>query len=163
MKFSEIRRLVQLVETSQISELEIEEEGSRVRILKNSTPSAGLPPNLFVQTMDPRSQQAFVPASPTEVFPGRSAETAPEPVVKANIVEVTAPMVGTFYRAQSPEAPPYVHNGDLIKPGQVLCILEAMKLMNEIESEVSGRIVEIGVENAQPVEYGQLLFKVEQD
>ena len=72
-------------------------------------------------------------------------------------------MVGTFYSAPSPEAPPYVEVGDRVKPGQVLCIIEAMKLMNEIEAEVSGTIKEIALENAQPVEFGQLLFKIEQD
>ena len=78
-----------------------------------------------------------------------------------NTVEIKAPMVGTFYRAPSPEAPPYVNIGDMIEPGQVVCIVEAMKLMNEIKSEVKGKIVDIMVDNAEPVEFGQALFVIE--
>jgi len=85
------------------------------------------------------------------------------PSLAVRLVDVTSPMVGTFYRAPSPEAPSYVQVGDRIKPGQVLCILEAMKLMNEIEAEVGGRIAEIAVENTEPVEFGQLLFRIEPD
>ncbi|MYG81935.1 MAG: acetyl-CoA carboxylase biotin carboxyl carrier protein, partial [Gemmatimonadetes bacterium] len=79
----------------------------------------------------------------------------------ADLVDVTSPMVGTFYRAPSPEAPPYVDVGAKVAAGDVLCVIEAMKLMNELECEVSGRIVEICADNAEPVDYGQLLFRVD--
>ena len=80
---------------------------------------------------------------------------------KKNVIEIKAPMVGTFYRSPSPEASPYVNAGDSIEPGQVICIIEAMKLMNEIKAEVKGKIVEIQVDNAEPVEFGQVLFTIE--
>ena len=86
---------------------------------------------------------------------------APAPAKAVSVHEVKAPMVGTLYRAPAPDAEPYVRVGDIVEPGKVLCIVEAMKLMNELESEVSGRIVEICVENAQPVEFGQILFKID--
>jgi len=153
MKYSEIRRLVKLVEESEISELEIEEENSRVRILKRLSGDGVAP---VLQT----AAQTVIPA-PLPV-PTTAPPISP-PVHQMNVTEVVSPMVGTFYSAPSPEAPPYVEVGDRVKPGQVLCIIEAMKLMNEIEAEVSGTIKEIALENAQPVEFGQLLFKIEQD
>ena len=151
MNFTEIRRLVKLVESSQISELEIEEENTRVRILKISESNRVVPMTEMVVPTAQAPLPAFVPAM------------QPPSDLKANEIFVESPMVGTFYRAASPEAPSYVKVGDRVKPGQVLCIIEAMKLMNEIESEVSGVITEILVENAQPVEYGLNLFKIEQD
>jgi len=97
--------------------------------------------------------------SPAAAAP--AAETAPAAAVQSNWVEVKSPMVGTFYRAPSPEAAPYVEVGTRVGKGQTLCILEAMKLMNELESEFAGTIREICVDNAQPVEYGQVLFRIE--
>jgi acetyl-CoA carboxylase biotin carboxyl carrier protein len=84
-----------------------------------------------------------------------------KPISDANVIEIRSPMVGTFYRAPAPDAAPYVQEGDIVTTNQVLCIIEAMKLMNEIESEMRGRVVEILVENGKPVEYDQLLFKIE--
>ncbi|MGH7389507.1 MAG: acetyl-CoA carboxylase biotin carboxyl carrier protein, partial [Candidatus Rokuibacteriota bacterium] len=104
------------------------------------------------------------PAAPTPVAPAAAATGRPTPVVDvapSSAVAIEAPMVGTFYRAPSPTAEPYVREGDVVKEGQVLCIIEAMKLMNEIESRAGGRIARILVENGQPVEYGQPLFLVE--
>jgi acetyl-CoA carboxylase biotin carboxyl carrier protein len=94
------------------------------------------------------------------VPPPTVAEKAPEPV-KTNQIRVTSPIVGTYYRSSSPDKPPYVEVGDVVKKGQVLCIIEAMKLMNEIESETAGKIVQMLVENGAPVEYGQPLFVIE--
>ena len=153
MNISEIRRLVKLVEASDINELEIEEEGARVKIVKRA--GNGLAP---VQMTMPVSQvESAAPGAPTADQP-----ESPAQVVDSQ-VKVTSPMVGTFYRAPSPEAPPYVETGDHVKIGQVLCIIEAMKLMNELEAEASGRIVSIAVENAQPVEFGQTLFTIDPD
>ncbi len=155
MNLAEIRRLVKLVEDSKISELEIEEDSLRIRIIKQSekTNSVAQDAILLPAVQGP---QLPVLASP-------SALAVTPPAVELNISEVTTPMVGTFYRAPTPESPPYVQVGDHVRPGQVICIVEAMKLMNEIEAEVSGRITEVLVENAQPVEFGQAMFKIELD
>ncbi|RMH23347.1 MAG: acetyl-CoA carboxylase biotin carboxyl carrier protein, partial [Gemmatimonadetes bacterium] len=91
---------------------------------------------------------------------GEQGADAGAPAAAGNLIDITSPMVGTFYRAPAPDAPPYVEVGSTVKPGDTLCILEAMKLMNELECEVSGTIAEICVENAAPVEYGQVLFRV---
>lgn len=157
MNFTEIRRLVKLVETSQISELEIEEENTRVRIVKVSESNRAV----SMTDMIPAGSIPAPAIIPPVAMPSPT-QAVPPAELKANETIVESPMVGTFYRAASPEAPSYVQVGDRVKPGQVLCIIEAMKLMNEIESEVSGIITEISVENAQPVEFGQKLFKVEQ-
>jgi len=159
MNYAEIKRLVKLVETSGIGELEVEIEGSRVRIAKPSPPQiiSTLPPGALVQT-------DFTSHLPSPATPQTSPPAAPSPELSQPskiYVDVTSPMVGTFYRAPSPEAPTYVSIGDRVKPGSTLCIIEAMKLMNEIEAEVAGRVVEIAVENAKPVEFGQLLFRIE--
>ena len=93
--------------------------------------------------------------------PGEPEAPAPVEVAYARLVEITSPMVGTFYRAPSPEAAPYVEVGSTVAAGDVLCVIEAMKLMNEFECETAGRVVEICVDNAEPVDFGQLLFRVD--
>lgn len=156
MREEEIRRLVKIVEESGIAELEISGWGKTIKITKNITANSTSAAHLaLAQT---------VQAAPQQSQP--EAEKIPEPVEEKpaagkNTVEIKSPMVGTFYRAPSPEIEPYVEVGKVIKKGQVLCIIEAMKLMNEIESEVDGRIVEILIENSQPVEYNQPLFVIE--
>jgi len=126
-----------------LAELEVETGGVRVRVVRRHAPAVA-------------AQAAAAPAAlPQAEGAEHAAETAP------GTVTIEAPMVGTFYRATSPEAAPFVSEGDTIKEGQTLCIIEAMKLMNEIESKVAGRVVKILVENAQPVEFGQPLFLVE--
>jgi acetyl-CoA carboxylase biotin carboxyl carrier protein len=153
MDLNEVKKLIKLVERSQIAEIEIFEKGMKIRIAKNGAGSA------HTLVTAPVVQAAPPPAQPTEAAP---APETPVPVATpANIVEVRSPMVGTFYRAPSPDAEPYVRVGEPIEPGSVLCIVEAMKLMNEIESEIRGKVVDIPVENAQPVEYDQVLFRVE--
>lgn len=156
LKYGEVKRYVELVAESDISELEIIEEGATLRIKKErgivvAAPSAALsyaaPPAALVTTDSPQMAAAMLP------------KAAEAPAVR-NLLEVKSPMVGTFYRAPSPEAEPYVQIGDKVKPGQALCIIEAMKLMNEIESEFSGTVSEICVENGKPVEFEQLLFKI---
>ncbi|MCF7809588.1 acetyl-CoA carboxylase biotin carboxyl carrier protein [bacterium] len=161
MKIAEIRRLVKLVETSEITEIEIEEEGSRIKIVKQQAMSYQQP----VQTVFPAgfsgqaSPAVNIGDQNTALLNAcKSAEIASD-----NLTKVISPMVGTFYRAPSPEAPSYVNIGDHVNIGQVLCIIEAMKLMNEIEAEVSGKIVKIPVENASPVEFGQTIFEIEPD
>lgn len=157
MNLTDIKKLVKLVESSEISEIEIEEGEERIRIIKHH------PRESSPQMISPMYQPAGV--QPQQFPVSQAQETAPSSVPisakTSNLVEVTSPMVGTFYRAASPEAPSYVEIGDSVKTGQALCIIEAMKLMNEIESEASGKVVEILVENAQPVEFGQVLFKID--
>ncbi len=164
MRPKEIKKLIELVEQSQINELEVSRWGKKVRIRKGSNPSTpttiGTPPSsLSAPAPLPQVQEPVpLPSAPAAAAP--VVAPTPEPS-SDNIVEVRSPMVGTFYRAPAPDAPPYVEVGDIVAPNQVLCIIEAMKLMNEIESEWRGRIVAILVENAQPVEYNQVLFKIE--
>lgn len=144
MNIDEIRELILLIDNSSIAELEVEKDGCRVSLRKG-----GLAKEAHAQNPGPG---LFSPAL-EEAVPAREPEE--------NLVEVVAPMVGTFYAAPSPDASPYVKIGDRVAVGQTLCIVEAMKLMNEIKSEVSGIVVEILVDNAQPVEYGQVLFAIE--
>jgi acetyl-CoA carboxylase biotin carboxyl carrier protein len=161
MKFSEIKQLIKVVEKSNIGEIEIEEEGSRIRISKNS--SNRQPP--VITQMDPMSFPQHFPEkvasaeSPAPTIPLPDSATAAE----EKLEKVSSPMVGTFYRAPAPDADPYVEIGDHVKVGQTLCIIEAMKLMNEIQSEMSGTVRKILVENTQPVEYDQVLFLIEKD
>ena len=153
MDLKEIRQLVKLVETSEISELEVSQKDDKIRIVKNGPVAAQV-----IQTAMP--SVAAVPA--VQPATTGSAETEPATPKKAdNVMEVKSPMVGTFYRAASPDSDPYTEVGKTIRAGDVLCIVEAMKLMNEIESEVSGKVIEILVDNAQPVEYNQVLFLIE--
>jgi len=147
-----LKKLIQLVETSGISELEIEDGGTKVRIGKGQMVSA--------------QYQAVLPAAPHAYHAAPQVESAPvsapaEKKEEKNLLEVRSPMVGTFYRAPRPGAPVYVNVGDRVEVGQTLCILEAMKIMNELESEVAGVVREVCVENGQPVEFGQRLFLVD--
>jgi len=163
MNYADIRRLVKLVESSDIGELEIEEGGARLKIAKQGGGNSAAP--TFMPFPYPMGAPMGAPTGYTQAaqpIPSGTAEgSAPTAASAKKMHEVQSPMVGTYYRAPGPEAPPYVQIGDMVRPGQVLCIVEAMKLMNEIESEVSGRIAEIRVENAQPVEFGQILFRID--
>jgi acetyl-CoA carboxylase biotin carboxyl carrier protein len=156
MDLKEIRQLIRMVENSNINEFELEQDGHKLKITKNSETAP-----VYVQSAAPAV--AAPPASaPQAAFPEASA-TVPlaEEKTPSNIIEIRSPMVGTFYRSPAPDADAYVSVGQQVESGQVLCIVEAMKLMNEIESEVSGKIVKILIENAQPVEYNQVLFHIE--
>jgi acetyl-CoA carboxylase biotin carboxyl carrier protein len=151
MRESMIKRLIKMLEESQIEELEISRWGKKVRISKKVRPVVA-------------SENGTVGAARSAVSDQANAEevpTAQDEVPTKNQMAITSPMVGTFYRASSPEAEPFVKVGQKVEKGQVVCIVEAMKLMNEIESDQSGRIMEILVENAQPVEFGQRLFLLE--
>jgi acetyl-CoA carboxylase biotin carboxyl carrier protein len=154
MKEEEIRRLVKIVEESSIADLEVSRWGRKVKISKY--------PGNSHQASYPLAH-VQIPAAPAGVpMPVPAAEPSQPAVAAAkNLVEIKSPMVGTFYRAPAPDADPYVQIGSTVSKGQVLCIIEAMKLMNEIEADFSCRIVKILVENAQPVEYNQPLFQVE--
>ena len=148
-----IEELIRLVEESDINELYVRSFLNSVRIVKSVSATAA--PGMVEETVAAR-----VP-SPPPAEPAESDDTTEDR--DSGLVPIASPMVGTYYASPSPEAPPYVRQGDHVSKGQVVCIVEAMKLINEIESEVSGTVVRIAVENAQPVEFGQTLFMIEPD
>ena len=163
MWVSKIRKLMKLVEESNIGELEVSGWGQKVRISKKPREStAPSPENPSASiTVEPRAEPAAIQPQPT---PAKTPVDVPEKAAVEDtdhLVPVKSPMVGTFYRAPAPDAKPYVELNQQITVGQVVCIIEAMKLMNEIESEVAGRVAKILVENAKPVEFGQTLFLIE--
>jgi acetyl-CoA carboxylase biotin carboxyl carrier protein len=136
--------VVELAVRHGLAELEVQQGDLRIRVV--------------------REHPAAVAVSRGEAAPPPSAQpaaTLPQPAAATDLITVESPMVGTFYRAAAPDAAPFVNEGDLVKEGQVLCIIEAMKLMNEIEARVAGRIARVLVENAQPIEFGQPLFLIE--
>lgn len=144
----EVHHLVELLNRHELTELEVERKGLRIRVRRGGSRDT-LPAVAPATGQDDRVQ-------PDEPIAEPAPAAAPE-----SLVTVTSPIVGTFYRAPSPDADPYVEEGDFVKKGQVLCIVEAMKLMNEIESEVDGRVHKILAESAKPVEYGQPLFLID--
>jgi acetyl-CoA carboxylase biotin carboxyl carrier protein len=164
-----LRGLIAAVDESGIDSLDISRAGTRIRIAK--TPPAAAVMHAGVNSGPATvhapaaggvapSAPAAAPAPASSAAPSAPA-AAPAAAVESNLVEIRSPMVGTFYRSPSPEAPAYVEIGTRVSKGQTLCILEAMKLMNELEAEIAGSIREILVENAEPVEYGQVLFRIE--
>ncbi len=160
-----LKGLIDAVDGSGIDTLEINRAGTRIRISKTPTATvASVPPVLPavpapVALPAPAAAHATSPAP--AAAPAADAPAAAAPAATSRLVDVVSPMVGTFYRAPAPEAPAYVEIGSTVHKGQTLCILEAMKLMNELECEVDGVVREILVENADPVEYGQVLFRIE--
>jgi acetyl-CoA carboxylase biotin carboxyl carrier protein len=158
-----IRKLIKLVEDSDIAQLEYRSWGRRIKITKrygnNGYQSAGVPTEFVLTEPRPAPVQS-AQAVPVAAAPAETATESPEKS-DDRYVEIKSPMVGTFYTSPEPNAPPYVDVGQVISVGQVVCIVEAMKLMNEIESEIEGKIVKRLVENAQPIEFGQTLFLVE--
>jgi acetyl-CoA carboxylase biotin carboxyl carrier protein len=143
----EIQELVDLILNNDLAELELEREGLRIRLVK-----AGPPP-----------ATAAAPAGgppPLAPLPFQMAPAPVVPVASSGLHEIKSPLVGTFYRAPSPEAQPFTEVGRPVKAGQVLCIVEAMKLMNEIEADAEGVVEEILASNGQPVEYGEVLFRI---
>ncbi len=162
MNLQDIHSLIKMIDESGMDEMTIEEGDFKITLKRQSdvpVPASGNAPMFF-----PMPQMPFPQAPPAAAPPVQAAASPPpaDAVVAAKkYKEIRSPMVGTFYRAPSPEANPYVQVGDQVTKGKVLCIIEAMKLMNEIESDVDGKIVKIMVENAQPVEYDQVLFLVE--
>jgi acetyl-CoA carboxylase biotin carboxyl carrier protein len=167
-----LRGLIEAVDQSGIDSLEINRAGTRIRIAKTpaaapmafspamSAPMLGAAPQAHGAPQAP-SAAAAPAATATAVASATEAAPAAEPASKSHLVDIKSPMVGTFYRAPAPDAPSYVEVGTPVGKGQTLCILEAMKLMNELECEVDGVIREILIEDADPVEFGQVLFRVE--
>ncbi|MCD2515138.1 acetyl-CoA carboxylase biotin carboxyl carrier protein [Massilia sp. G4R7] len=156
MDLRKLKTLIDLVAESDIAELEVTEGESKVRIVKSSA----IPQNQMVMLPPQGVQQFAAPAVPAAApAAGAAPAAAPAPAAETGTV-VKSPMVGTFYRSSAPGAPAFVEVGQSIKQGDTLCIIEAMKLLNEIDAELSGTITKILVENGQPVEFGQPLFVI---
>ena len=140
--------MISLMNENDLTEIEVEREGTKIKIRKGSA-----------EIIEPARK---IPAgSHIEAHVSSSAGAEAAEVDNSNRKEINSPMVGTFYRSASPEAPSFVEVGQVVEAGQVVCIIEAMKLMNEIKSEVRGKVIDAPVDNAQPVEFGQTLFTVE--
>ena len=150
MNIKEIKEMINLMNENGIVELEIEKDGMRIKLKKISAGTDALSGPVVVE------REKIVQNQPKEI-----TESTSKIIPAARTIEIKAPMVGTFYRAPQPEAAPYIEVGQIIEPGEVICIIEAMKLMNEIKSEVKGKVLEILVDNAEPVEFGQPMFLVE--
>ena len=157
MNIQEIRELIQTLVDSGIAELEVQRGEDRVKIKRGGvTQEVYVPQAAFGQPMAMAAAPAFSQASST---PTASAAAAPEQMDEG-LTPIKSPIVGTFYSSPSPDSPKFANVGDVIKPGQVLCIVESMKLMNEIEAEIGATVVKCLVENGSPVEYGQAMFLV---
>jgi acetyl-CoA carboxylase biotin carboxyl carrier protein len=154
MDIKQIQDLIRFVSKSGVNEVSIEQKDFKITIKTNEA---------TVYAAAPVAQHIVAAPTAPAAIPAPATAAAPEPAVAAasNYVTIKSPMIGTFYRSATPDKPLYVNVGDEVKAGTVVCIIEAMKLFNEIESEVSGRIVKVLVDNASPVEYDQPLFLVE--
>ena len=162
MDFKQIQELIKMINKSNIGEVSIEEKGFKLTIKQKEEPVQ----QLIAAPMQTHSV-ATMAAPPVAATAAQAPAAAAEKAAKAaetpagNFVTIKSPMIGTFYRSSSPDKPPFASVGDEVAPGKVVCIIEAMKLFNEIESEVSGKIIKVLVEDASPVEYDQPLFLVE--
>jgi len=165
MDLAYLRKLIKILDQSTMTEMEIEEEGIKLRLAKQTNNKAEgqhghiVPYYQMPAPMPQQQQQLPAAQQPETAAAEKTEEKKTEPGV--TYYEMKSPIVGTFYRAPAPDADPYVEVGQEVESGTVLCIIEAMKLMNEIESDVKGKVVKIMVENAQPVEYNQTLFLIE--
>ena len=146
MNLKEIREIISLMNDNDLTEIELEREGTKIKIKKTGA----------IESFSVRAQEQ----APVQTVPSASTTESTQEV-KPHAEEIKSPMVGTFYRSPSPDASPFIDVGQIVEVGQVVCIVEAMKLMNEIKSEVRGRVTQIPVENAEPVEFGQTLFVLE--
>jgi acetyl-CoA carboxylase biotin carboxyl carrier protein len=159
LDLKELKEILQILDEKDIAEFELEEQGIKLRIRKAA-------PNLPAAVLVPATLSA--PVAAAAAAPGSAPEAEPRPVpapgsgatVEEGLHVIKSPIVGTFYRSRDPNSPPFVEPGDRVKAGQVLCIIEAMKMMNEIESEVAGEVVRVFRENGNPVQYGEPLFSV---
>jgi acetyl-CoA carboxylase biotin carboxyl carrier protein len=155
LDIQDLKEILRILEAQDITEFELEQDGVKLRVCRSGGP-AGAPATVVTHVAT---------APPAAALPGASAAPAPEAAAPAalppaNGTVVKSPIVGTFYRSPDPNSPAFVSVGDTVKVGQVLCIIEAMKLMNEIEAEMAGEVVKVHPENGQPVQYGDPLFTI---
>ena len=173
MDLTELKDILRILEEQDITEFELEHDGVKLRVCRG--PAAGAAPTVSYQPSPVSSAPAWAPANGMEAAPSAPPPSAPASSSEAEgegggngadgessdgSKMIPSPIVGTFYRAPDPNSPPFVNVGDRVQAGQVLCIIEAMKLMNEIEAEMAGEIVKIHPENGQPVQYGDSLFTI---
>ena len=151
MNLKEIKEILALMGENNLNEIEIERDGLKLKLKKNA--------DNVMMAHAPHYAVESIPAPKAATLPIQTVSTPAE--IAKNAKDIKSPMVGTFYRSPSPEAAAFVEVGQIVEIGQVVCIVEAMKLMNEIKSEVRGKVIEVAVENAEPVEFGQTLFVVE--
>ncbi len=151
MNLKELKELVELMNDNDLAELEVERDGMTIKLKKSPDHIHGAQPVSYAVPVIPAAQKPVVVTSAADTVKVEN---------KDHLKEIKSPMVGTFYRAASPEAAPFIEIGQVVEVNQVVCIVEAMKLMNEIKSDVRGKVIEICVDNAEPVEFGQALFRV---
>lgn len=149
MNIKEIKEMISLMNENGLAELEIEKDGMRIKLKKTGVTDTPIGGPIAIE------RESVYPRAGKKEFSETAEKTA------SGSIEIKAPMVGTFYRAPSPEAAPFVDKDQVIEPGQIICIIEAMKLMNEIKSEIKGKVIDILVDNAEPVEFGQPMFLIE--
>jgi acetyl-CoA carboxylase biotin carboxyl carrier protein len=166
LDLDELKELLQILDEREIIEFELEEEGKKLRIRKAAANHAA-PPVIAAPVLPVTLPALSHPATAPAPAPAPAAVPSPPPAVEApadeGLLVVKSPIVGTFYRSPDPNSPSFVDVGDRVKPGQVMCIVEAMKLMNEIEAEVAGEVVKVHPQNGQPVQYGDPLFTIRPD
>lgn len=155
MNIKEIKEMVNLMNENNLTELEVEKEGMRIRLKKGASGEVSM------EHLNPKLVFGHEPQTRPQAQAPSARESEAEKAVSSKTAEIKAPMVGTFYRAPSPESPPFAEINQTVEIGQVVCIIEAMKLMNEIKSDLKGKIVDILVDNAEPIEFGQPLFLIE--
>jgi acetyl-CoA carboxylase biotin carboxyl carrier protein len=163
LDLKELKEILQILDEKEITEFELEEEGMKLRVRKTVSSNHASPPAVAAPAFGSTTTASPVPvapAAPTAVAASPPATAEAPDQSGAGLAIVKSPIVGTFYRTPDPNSPPFVNVGDAVRVGQVLCIIEAMKLMNEIEAEVAGEVVKIHHESGQPVQYGDPLFSI---
>ena len=160
MDLDKLRELIGIFESSELSEIEIEEQDRRIRLTKGHPHQAHAQQSIITHIPMQAPVPAPVSAAPAVSQPAPGVEHPPAPEMEEGVVTIDSPMVGVFYAAPAPGEPPFVTAGDVVEEGQTVCIVEAMKLMNEVAAKIHGTIVSVLVENGEPVEYNQPLFAV---
>lgn len=161
MDFKQIQELIKMINKSNIGEVSIEQKDFKITIRQKKDPAIAAPASMMVPATVPVATMAQPVAPPALATPAATADQPKPTEESSTTVVIKSPMIGTFYRKPSPDKPNFVDEGDAIAPGKVICVIEAMKLFNEIEAEISGKIVKVLVEDASPVEFDQPLFIVE--
>jgi acetyl-CoA carboxylase biotin carboxyl carrier protein len=159
MKAKEIRDLIDFISQSGLDEVNIETEEFKLSVKKNSGARQETPGSQ--QRNNDKPSHIKVEANQLSAASSIEETPVPQPIIKDNYISIKSPMIGTFYKSSNPDSEPFIKIGDMVSVGQTVCIIEAMKLFNEIESEISGKVVKILVDNASPVEYDQPLFLVD--